>query len=308
MLPNLNRLRAIQAVIHTGSVTDAASSLGVSQPAVSMALRDCASAFGFPLFERKQGRLQPTSEAMALMPEIERIIDGVQRVEELAAGLRDINVGLVRIASTPSLADNLIPHAVAQVRSSARAIDVALYTMINSEVVEQVSTGRVDFGLVLAPIDPVDTREVDLLNSELVCVVARNHPLARLRAVAPKDLAAFPLISFNRNLPLGALISRAFHSKGIRRHIDFEVSQSSSARALARTGVGVAIVDSFYLLGDRDRGLKHLKFTPTTVQTAKIILPRHGRVSRPARLLLGAIRQSAARLSKEQFGTFKSRH
>jgi DNA-binding transcriptional LysR family regulator len=303
MLPNLKHLRAIQAVIQSGSVTDAASSLGISQPAVSMALRDCASAFGFPLFERKQGRLQPTSEAIALLPEIERIIDGAHRVEELAAGLRDINVGLVRIASTPSLADNLVPDAVAQIRSSSKAIDIALYTMINSEVVEQVSTGRVDFGLVLAPIDALDTRELDLLKSELVCVVARSHPLARLRTVAPKDLAAFPLISFNRNLPLGALISRAFQSKGVRRHIDIEVSQSSSARALARTGVGVAIVDSFHLLGNRERGLKHLKFTPTTVQTAKIILPRDGRVSRPARLLLGAIRESAARLSKDHLGS-----
>jgi hypothetical protein len=67
--------------------------------------------------------------------------------------------------------------------------------------------------------------------------------------------------------------------------------------ALARTGVGV--VDSFHLLGNRERGLKHLKFTPTTVQTAKIILPRDGRISRPARLLLGAIRESAARLSQD---------
>ncbi len=301
MLPNLKHLRAIQAVIQTGSVTDAASSLGVSQPAVSMALRDCAGAFGFPLFERKQGRLQPTSEAVALLPEIERIIDGAHRVEELAAGLRDINVGLVRVASTPSLADNLVPHAVAKVRSQVRVIDIALYTMINSEVVEQVSSRRVDFGLVLAPTDPLDTRAADLLKSELVCVVARNHALAKRDVVAPKDLAAFPLISFNRNLPLGTLISRAFQAKGVRRHIDIEVSQSSSARALARTGIGVAIVDSFYLLGERDRGLKHLKFTPTTMQTAQIILPRDGRISRPARLLLDAIRESAKRLKPTTF-------
>ncbi len=295
---SLKQLQAIRAVIQSGSVTDAASSLGISQPAVSMVLRDCAKDFGFPLFARKQGRLQPTSEAKALLPEIERILDGIDRIEQLADGLRDINVGLVRIASTPSLADNLVPQTIVKLRTSRAAIDVALYTMINSEVVTQVANGHVDFGLVLAPVDVLDTRPVDLISSELVCVVAPNHPLASCSSVEPRDLVPYPLISFNRGLPLGALIDQAFRKKGVQRRIALEISQSSSACALARVGAGVAIVDSFFLLGDLDLQLKRLKFIPKTMQTAQIILPRDGRVSRPARLLLNAIRESASTLSK----------
>ena len=58
---SFRQLQIIGAVGRSGSVTGAAAALGISQPAVSMMLKDCTQAAGFPLFVRRQGRLQPTA-------------------------------------------------------------------------------------------------------------------------------------------------------------------------------------------------------------------------------------------------------
>lgn len=295
---SVRQLQIIRAVIQTGSVTDAASALSISQPAVSIVLRDCAKVSGFPLFTRKQGRLQPTSETLALLPEIDRIFEGLDRVQQLVGGLRDIEVGFVSVAAPASLAENIVARAIAMLRASRATIDVALHTTNNADVASLVTTRRVDFGLVLAPVEILDTQATDLAKSELICVVAKDHPLAKRKWIEPRDLASYPLISFSRSYAMGALIDEVFRKKRVRRRISLEITQSSTARALAREGLGVAIVDSFYRLDDGSIDLKTVKFIPRTLQMSQVLMPKDGRISRPARLLLSSIRESAARLSK----------
>jgi len=69
---NLRQLEVFNAIMRFGSVTGAARELGVSQPAVSKILRHAEDQLGMRLFERLNGRLQPTMEAKAIQAEMER--------------------------------------------------------------------------------------------------------------------------------------------------------------------------------------------------------------------------------------------
>lgn len=295
---NFRQLEIVRAVSRYGSVTAAASALGISQPAVSMTLRDCTRVAGFPLFLRKQGRLQPTMETSELLGDLERVFTGVERINRLLDDMRDIKVGTIQIAATPTLGDNLLPRAIAAFQKSRPNVQITIGTMDNINVLNHVVQEHVDFGMVLSPTTRFDTRPIELCAADLVCVVHPDHALARKGSVTPEDLAPYPLISFSRSLPLGALVEQGFRKAGVPRRITLEVNQSSVACALARSGAGVAIIDPFWLLDERDHGVVRLQFRPRTRVTAEVLLPNGASVSRPARLLIAAIRATATGLKR----------
>jgi DNA-binding transcriptional LysR family regulator len=288
---SFRQMEIIRAVALHGSVTAAAIDLGVSQPAVSMALRESSAAVGFRLFVRTQGRLQPTPELRIFLDEVERVFKGLERIDRLVSGIREAGVGSVVIAATPTLADNLLPFAVATVRRARPRIQITVQTMDNLSAVEAVTQGGVDFGLVLTPIAETDARLVPLCAADLVCVVPPDHPLAGREAVTPQDIATYPLISFSRSLPLGRLVEKSFLDAGLKRRIALEVNQSSTALALVRAGAGVAIIDPYLLVDGRQQGVVRLRLEPRSIVKAQALVPTAGRLSRSALLMLAAIRR-----------------
>jgi DNA-binding transcriptional LysR family regulator len=288
------QLEVIRAVVRHGAVTLAAADLGVSQPAVSMMLREAATGAGFPLFVRRGGRLQPTPELKVLVDDIERVFSGLDRINRLVQDTRDISIGSVVMAATPTLAESLLPRAIAAFRRRRPRIHIAVQAMDNIAVVEAVRQGAVDFGLVLTPIAEPEMKLVPLCRGDLVCVVPPDNPLAGRAVVEPQDLAAYPLISFSRNMPLGTLVEQSFQAAGVRRRVVLEVNQSSVAFALVRAGVGVAVIDPFLVMDDRDHGVARVPLRPSASVEAQALLPSDGSLSRPALMLLATLRRSAA--------------
>ncbi len=296
MLLTLRQLEVVRAVSQWGSVTRASMALGVSQPAVSMLLRESAGIAGFPLFVRRQGRLQPTAETRVLIADLDRVFEGVERVNRLIEDMRDQKVGTIHIASTSTLAENLVPPALALFRKTRPDVRVTIHAMDNLSVVANVTKEQVDFGLALAPAAFRQGRIVELGAADLVCIVPRDHPLARRASITPHDLADVPLISFSRSEPLGHLVEEAFRAAGVPQRIALEVNQSSLACALVRAGVGVAILDPFCLLDRADRQIVKLRLEPGALVAAHALLPPSGSPSRVALRLLAAIQSAAARL------------
>lgn len=289
---NPRQLEVIRTVIKAGSVTDAASTLGISQPAVSMVIKACEKKAGFSLFVRKHGRLQPTPEAKALYPELERIFDGMERVQRLVEDLRDVKVGLIRIAATPILADSLLALACRDFLRKHAKVQLSIRAMPNYEVAEQVVAERVDLGLVLSPEKYLDTRVTDLYTSDLVCVAPIDHPIAKHEKVSGKELVQFPHVAHSRSLPLGSLVDAYFRNQGLKRQIAAEITQSSTACALVRAGVGIAILDPFTILSANSHGLAKVRLVPATSVSAQLLYPAHGRISRPARALVQTLRET----------------
>lgn len=293
------QLQILHAVSLTGSITGAAAALGVSQPAVSMMLRECTRSAGFAVFVRRQGRLQPTAETAGLLTELERVFNGVDRINRLIEDMRVTAVGTIQIAATPTLADNLLPPAIALFQRTRPNIRVTISAMDNLNVVNEVAQEHVDLGLALSPYRQVDARQIELCAADLVCVVHQDSPLASRGTITPGDLADHPLISFRKTLPLGMVVEEAFRKAGVSQRIALEVNQSSVACALARAGAGVAIIDPFWLIGNRERQLVRLKLRPRAEVSAQVLVSRNTNLSRPARLFLAALRETADGFKRE---------
>lgn len=289
---SIRQLQIIHTVASLGSVTSAAQALGISQPAVSMMLRECSREAGFPMFLRKQGRLQPTAETRVLLNDLERVFDGIERIGRLIEDMSDTHVGSIQIAATATLANNILPAAIAEFQKSRPRIQITVKTTDVPSVIRGVVREEVDLGLALSPLAQHDARAIELCTADLVAVVGPTHPLAGLVMVEAGDLTPYPLISFSRSQPLGALVEQAFRQAGTPRRVAIEVNQSSVACALARAGAGVAVIDPFWLIEARENGVVCLKFAPATAVTAQVLVSRGAPLSRPARLFLATMRRT----------------
>ena len=288
---NAKYLELVRLVIETGSLTIAAERLRISQPAVTKAVQQVEEQLGFPLFLRERGRLVPTADARILLPEIIRASAALEAVNRLAGDLRGLRTGIVTLAATPVLGNSLAAAAITCFQAAHPGVSIVLETMLNHEVVTAVADRLVDFGLALAPVEHGHVIAQDLCSSHLICVMPAAHPLAVLETVAVGDLASYPLISFGRQQPLGALIETAFEAAGARRSVAIQVTQSWTACALVTAGAGIAVIDGFSLLSTRWPGLSVRPFQPRIPIVGRLLLPQDRQMSRQSEMLIQTLRE-----------------
>ena len=140
----LRHIEIFHAVYATGSVSAAARSLNCSQPSVSKVLRHAESLIGFPLFERRAGRLRPTDDAHGLFDAAADVQRRVEMLREAAHNIRAGRTGSLRLSSVPSLALKAVPDAVAAFLARRPHIFFDLQTVHHDEIARRLYEREAD--------------------------------------------------------------------------------------------------------------------------------------------------------------------
>jgi DNA-binding transcriptional LysR family regulator len=287
---NLRQLEMFEAVMRTGSVSEAARALSVSQPAVTKSLRLAEQAAGFVLFRRVRGRLFPSPEAETLLPQVERMRSDLGAISLLIRQLRDGNAGSVTVAAVGSVAHPFITPAVAQFTRERPNIRVEVMILPTATVADRVAQSQADFGVVHQPTDnPYLDGEV-ICQAEGICVMPKKHPLAQRKSIAARDLLDEPLICYREDTAIGWLVRKALGAAGERRDVDIVINQSQQALDLVEAGAGIAVMDPFLLLAAPRPALAGVPFRPAIPNRLRIIRARERPRSRAAAQLERVIR------------------
>jgi DNA-binding transcriptional LysR family regulator len=239
----IRQIEAFRAVMLRHTVTRAAESLHISQPAVSRLIADLESRVGFALFERQQGRLTPTAEARVLFEEVERAFVGMDRIAQAAQQIRAMRRGSLRVAGSPAVALDLLPAVIARFVERHAGIDVNLLAHSATTVVEKVASGQCDVGLIAEPIPHPAVKSERLANAVMRCIVPRGHRLARRASLSPADLRGERFVSFPQSFDARSAIDRVFVDAGVPRDLVIEAQLSQAIVALVANGAGVALID-----------------------------------------------------------------
>jgi DNA-binding transcriptional LysR family regulator len=149
----LRHIEVFQAVLQAGTLTGAATLLNISQPAATKVLQHAERQLGFPLFTRVRGRLQLTSEAIMLREKIESISDGVRELQRLASNIKASDCAALRVVSTPTLANSVIPKAVSQLRTLHPDSAIELFTQHTREMLNSIILRETDVGFTMQELD-----------------------------------------------------------------------------------------------------------------------------------------------------------
>ena len=277
---NIRQLQALKAIIARGTVTQAAESLGVSQPALSSLIANMEREVGFKVFERSNGRLSPTTEAYSISDEAEKILSGLDKLSQLARDLRDRKAGQLRVASLPGLGIDFIPSLLADFMKDRPDIQLSLQVRSSIEIKEWIAAGQFDIGVAETPVDDPAV-ETEPLSMRCVCVLPQGHPLAAKKRITPKDLKAVPFITLNRDHMTYFRVVNAFENAGVTLNVRAEVRWFAPACAMVSRGIGVSIIDPVTASTYADSGIEIRPFDPPVPFDIGILYPAH----RPRSLL-----------------------
>lgn len=238
------QLEVFTAVMRAGTVTEAARTLNISQPALSQVLRHTEDELGFALFDREKGRLKPTPEALELYPEAERLFGELEGLRRMTADLRQGRAGLVRIGCSTPPAMSLLPRVMAAFR--ARHPDIALRCNVAPVQSLRTMLREGDTALALALTDrmPEDIEVEVLGRTGFCCLLPEGHSLAARQAIALGDLGEEFVISYRSATRPFDELDKAARRLGHRFEPRLEIDTSISAVGFVQAGLGIAVVDS----------------------------------------------------------------
>ncbi len=236
------QVRAFVAVVRSRSFAEAAAQIHLSQPALSIAIKNLEEAVGGLLLTR-------TTRAFALTPEGESFYPTAQRLlNQWDTALQDLNnrfalrTGNITIASMPSFASNLLPSALMQFKTQHPKVKVALHDVIAEEVVRMVRTGQAEVGVSFDPGIHDDLIFTPLFNDHFMAVLSQDHPLATQSSIELKQLMQHDLITLQAPSQVRQLISDMLTREELEFNPAMEAHHLVTIGRMVANGLGVSIV------------------------------------------------------------------
>jgi DNA-binding transcriptional LysR family regulator len=302
---NLRQIEAFKAVIESGTVTQAAGRLNISQPAVSKLLQLFERGSGLVLFTREKGRLSPTTEARLLYEEVERIFQGAARVRQAADEIRSLKRGALSVGVMPALSVGFVQEVLARLRVSQPGVAVNVHGRETPKLMEQLVTQQIELLYTVVPTDHPEVRVEQLCTVPLVCILPPGHRLAARREITCKDRAGERFASFRHDSSVRRRIDQAFEDAKVKRTIAMEAPMAPSICAFVARGLGVSVVNPLYV-GAFAPALVVRPFKPR-IDSAIFMATRRGRLSMLADAFAQASREVAAEAEAAE-GAFAFRY
>lgn len=280
---NFRQIEAFRAVMITGTTTEAATLLRTTQPAISRLIRQFEHASKLKLFELRRGRLVPTPEAKALLYEVERSYSGLDRVREAIETLRDAGVGRLSIGAVPSLGMSILPRVIHVFLKEYPKAVVSLHTLGSNLVRDGVASALFDIGFSAQEIDTTAVKAQPLITARAVCVMNRQHPLAKKRTVRAQDLSDVSLILLTRADATRRRLDEVLAAAKISLRPAVETTYGATVCALALESVGIGVVNPLIASDFVSRGLVIKPFEPSVFFDTFVLYPLH---TPPSRLAL----------------------
>lgn len=246
----------------TGSVTEAAKLIGVTQPAVSRLLRDLQALLKMELFERRGAGLVPTAAATALYTEVERSFVGLDRIAAAAEEIRGRRTGMLRIAALPALSNGYLPRLAGGFLMERPNLNLAFFGVISPIVIDWVLNAQCDVGFAEVPIAHAGLLSVRLPALARVAVLPDGHRLTAKAKLEPRDFEGETFVSLSAGSAGRHLVDQVFSRDNVGRVLRVETSLSEIMCGMVSSGLGVGICDPFTAREFDGRGVVVRRFAP----------------------------------------------
>lgn len=269
---DLKRLRTFVTVTELGSISAAAQSLHITQPALSRQLQDLQAEFGIRLFDLVGRRLQLSTEGMELLPSCRTLLSQADDLLEHARSLRDAESGVVRVGATPHSAANLFPDFLRKFADR--------YPRVRVEVVEAGSFDQLEM-LRRGELHAIVSMRLDAGPAVTGQVIAIGHVVAAFdpsRFDLPGEAIDVGALHRRPVLVLGTAFGtrREFEAacQLARAHpiVAHESTAPETLQALARVGHGIAILPTTARLDTEHLRVRPLMFRGQLLEMDLMVL------------------------------------
>jgi len=243
----LRQLRTFTEVARRLSYTAAAKSLHLTQPAVSMQVRQLEQAAGLPLLEQFGRRVHLTDAGRELLRYAAGISDLLREAEDAMKALQGVGGGELSLAVT-STAKYFAPRLLAEFRRSHPEARLRLAVSNREAVVRELTDNTVDLAVMGRPPRGLDTEAAPFAKHPIGIIAAPEHPLVGRKRLPLERLAGETFIIRERGSGTRAAMEHVFAERGFKAGETLEMSSNETIKQAVMAGMGIAFL-SMHTIG-----------------------------------------------------------
>ena len=170
----LKQLRYFEALARHGHFGRAADACAISQPALSMQIKELEETLGIVLFERGARKVRLTNFGEEFALRVRDIVRSVDELGDLARTAKDRLVGRLRIGVIPTIAPYLLPTIIRVLSQTYIGLDIHVRETLTSKLIQELAEGRIDTAIVALPVSEASFTEVPLFDENFMLVRPRE--------------------------------------------------------------------------------------------------------------------------------------
>jgi DNA-binding transcriptional LysR family regulator len=253
MRMTLRQLRVFRAVCDNHSYSRAAEEMALTQPAVSLQIRQLEELLGQPLFEYTGKKLYLTEAAEALKRTSEDIFGRLESLDMQLSTLQGSLQGQLKLA-VESSAKYFVPHLFASFREQHPEVSLELVVVNHAQAIQRLNANRDDL-LIISQVPPeLDLEFLPFLDNPIVAVALPKHPLCQMEQISLQDLTAWPLLI--REPGSGTRRATEQYCDQKRAHFPqtMELGSLEAQREGVLAGLGLALLPRHAVLRELESG------------------------------------------------------
>ncbi len=237
----LRQLQVFEKVASHLNYSRAAEELYLSQPAVSMQIKQLEGHIGLPLFEQMGKKIFLTEAGRELFHYSRTIAQQLDEMEAVFEEMKGLGQGKLTL-SVVNTANYFTPQLLAKFCQRHPDISVSLQVANRDAVLKQLSDNSTDLAIMGQPPDGQDIISESFLDNPLVVIAAPDHPLARLKRVKFSQLAEETFLSREKGSGTRSAMERVFAEHQIQPRISMEMEANEAIKQAVQAGMGLGIL------------------------------------------------------------------
>jgi DNA-binding transcriptional LysR family regulator len=241
MLPiSIRQLQVFESVARHLNHSRAAEELYLSQPAVSMQIKQAESAVGLPLFDQVGKKLYLTEAGSELLRYARTMLHQMQEMETVFDEMKGLERGQLNI-SVVSTANYFMPLLLAKFIQAHPKIQVSLSVANRDTVIKLLVENIADLAIMGQPPEGSDMRAEAFMENPLVVIAAPSHPLATAKKIHPRKLASEVFLLREQGSGTRGVVERFFksHKLALPKHMEMDTNEAIKQSVQAGIGIGI---------------------------------------------------------------------
>jgi LysR family transcriptional regulator, low CO2-responsive transcriptional regulator len=251
----LRQLRIFEAVARLLSFTRASEELHLTQPAVSMQIKQLEQVVGLPLFEQVGKKIHLTEAGHEMAQYSKRILAIMSEADEVIAEMKGLSRGRLTI-SVASTANYFVPRLWATFRAQHPDVNVSLDVTNRAGLIQALAENAADLVIMGQPPENLDLVAESFMPNPLVVVAPPSHPLARKKKIPLGRLQEETFLVREQGSGTRSLMERVFAEKGLELSTPMEMSSTEAIKQGVEAGLGLALLSAHTL--EMETALKRL--------------------------------------------------
>jgi LysR family carnitine catabolism transcriptional activator len=238
----IKHLRAFVELAHCKSYATASNRLSISQPAISICIKNLEAQVGGALFNRSTRIVELSPEGEAFFPKAKKLLNDWQDTFEEVHELFALKQGRLTVAAMPSFAASVLPSVLKLFSFEYPRIRIDVKDVVMESVVASVLDGEADLGIVFEPDNLAELHFQPLLKNQFIVVASDPGVIVNKTAITLADIAQNPIVMMNRGSSIRQWLEDAFQQNNLMPLISAEAWQLDTLGEMVKAGLGIAIV------------------------------------------------------------------